>query len=68
MLKTRYVRSTIVIIKSFVNHVTNDAQKRLYFSVVYVQSGNLLQSSLFVTQFLHNDMTRGDVFVSFDEV
>ena len=31
--------------------------------MVYVQGGNLLQSSLFVIQFLLN-MTRGDVFVS----
>ena len=31
--------------------------------MVYVQHGNLLQSLLFVIQFLLN-MTRGDVFVS----
>ena len=36
--------------------------KELHFSKVYVQGGNLLQSSLFVIQFLLS-MTHGDVFV-----
>ena len=47
-----------LIRKSRHNH-----SKGLHFSMVYVQRRNLLQSSLFVIQFLLN-MTRGDVFVS----